>query len=141
MGQQFRSLSFSFTENVISVSRKTRENVSVCANDGRVNSIAIPPFPLSALPFRFRLYFPTIRATRVYFPWKRAIRERERERESKESVGFNEATRSDSIPYACVSFHRSRLKGNATSFPDPFHPNRIRERYRSFRCYVIKMCE
>lgn len=62
------------------MSRKTRENVSVCANDGRVNSIAIPPFPLSALPFRFRLYFPTIRATRVYFPWKRAIRERERER-------------------------------------------------------------
>lgn len=29
--------------------------ICVCANDGRVNSIAIP------LPFRFPLYFPTIR--------------------------------------------------------------------------------
>lgn len=86
--------------------------ICVCANDGRVNSIAIPR------PFRFPLYFPTIRTK---FEDDRFQGTRERIRFDFVRVhAFRNAPNSS-------RFVSHSLLG--TSFAVPFHP-RIRRRIR-----------
>lgn len=88
--------------------------ICVCANDGRVNSIAIP------LPFRFPLYFPTIRTKFEEIRKRIALRRRsipENEREDK--IRFRTRARISK----CAQFSRfvsHSLLG--TSFAVPFHP-------------------
>ena len=95
--------------------------ICVCANDGRVNSIAIP------LPFRFPLYFPTIRTKFEEIRKRIALRRRsipENEREDK--IRFFTRARISK----CAQFSRfvsHSLLG--TSFAVPFHP-RIQRRIR-----------
>lgn len=100
--------------------------ICVCANDGRVNSIAIP------LPFRFPLYFPTIR---------RETNERNSKKSENESLFEDDRfqrTR-ERIRFDFVRVHAFRNAPNSsrfvshsllgTSFAVPFHP-RIRRRIR-----------
>lgn len=114
--------------------------ICVCANDGRVNSIAIP------LPFRFPLYFPTIR---------RETNERNSKKSENESLfeddrfqGTRERIRFDFLRvHAFRNAPNSRVSFRIRCWERrlPFHFTResedaseTRYRYRSFRCYVMK---
>lgn len=141
MGQQFRSLSLSlsFSFTVISMSRKTRENVSVCANDGRVNSIAIPlptspPFH-SVFVYIFQRFEPH---ASIFHRNERLGNERERERESRKNrlvsvVERDDEKRFDSLRVRFVSSFSAQRECDVVSrsISSESHPRRENDIDRS----------